>query len=73
MSTRRFALDSRGKKVYINDYVLYENKVYFIEDIKYLKWNRGQYLTLVDSRNKNKKVDFVSPNDVRPAKKRTRR
>jgi Uma2 family endonuclease len=73
MSTRRFAVDSRGKKIYINDCVLFENKEYYIEDIKYLIWNRDQYLTLVDTRNKNKKIDFISPNDIRPARKRTKR
>jgi hypothetical protein len=73
MSTRRFTLDSRGRKMYINDYVLYENKVYYIEDIKYLNWSNDQYITLVDSKNKNKKIDFISPNDIRPIRKRTKR
>ena len=70
MSTRRFALDSGGKKIYINDHVLYENKVYYIEDIKYLKWSKEQYLTLVNSRNKNKKLDFILPDKIRAIRQR---
>ena len=29
-----------------------------------LYWNREQYITLVDEKNKNKKIEFVSPQEV---------
>lgn len=64
MLTRRFALDSKGKKIYISDPVYYENKMYYVESISYLNWNNNQYLSLVDSKNKNKKIQFVLCNLV---------
>ena len=81
MITRRFALDKRGKKVYIGSTVKLvrdvrpEKKkgsgtrnrhisIFLIEDMNYLEWSTDQYLTLVDQDNKNKKLEFVSPNDI---------
>jgi hypothetical protein len=63
-TTRRFALDNRGKKVYIGSAVLFRNKLFLVEDMQYLSWNKIQYLTLVDGKNKNKKVEFVTPEEV---------
>ena len=64
MSTRRFAHDANGKKIYIGSIVLYNNKHFLIEDMEYLSWNREHYITLVDKKNKNKKVRFISPKEV---------
>ena len=65
MTTRRYALDGRSHKVYIGSTVNYNNHKFLVEDIQYLSWNTEQYLTLVDQKNKNKKLEFISPIDVR--------
>ena len=65
MTTRRYALDGRNRKVYIGSTVNYNNRSFLVEDIQYLSWNTEQYLTLVDRKNKNKKLEFISPIDVR--------
>ena len=62
--TRRFALDNKGKKVYIGSAVVFRNKLFLVEDMQYLSWNTNQYLTLVDKRNKNKKIEFVPSKEV---------
>ena len=64
MSTKRYAIDKNGKKVYIGSDVRYKNLNYLVEEIQYLSWNRNQYLTLLDKKNKNKKIDFVLPSEV---------
>ena len=56
MSTRRYALDQKGKKIYIGSSIKYRNLSFLVEDINYLSWNTEQYLTLADKRNKNKKI-----------------
>ena len=63
-TTRRFALDNRGKKVYIGSAVIFRNRLFLVEDMHYLSWNKNQYLTLVDKKNINKKIEFVSPEEV---------
>jgi len=64
MQTKRFAIDSDGKRIYIGSSVRYKNSTYLVEDMKFLSWNRSQYLTLCERKNKNKKVDFVPSSDV---------
>jgi hypothetical protein len=64
MSTKKFAIDKKGKKIYIGSMVRYNNKTFLIEEMQYLPWNRVQYVTLVDKRNKNKKIEFVLPAEV---------
>jgi len=64
MSTKRFAIDQRNKRVYIGSTVKYNNQTFLVEEISYLSWGTDQYLTLVDKNNKNKKLQFISPNDV---------
>ena len=64
MSTRRFALDRKGKRFYIGSTVEYNNKIFLVEDMQFLAWSREQYITLCDKRNKNKKIEFVSSKDV---------
>ncbi len=64
MSTKRFALDRKGKRFYIGSTVEYNNKIFLVEDMQFLSWNREQYITLCDRRNKNKKIEFVSSKDV---------
>ena len=64
MSTRRFALDRRGKRFYIGSVVEYNNKTFLDEDMQFLAWSREQYITLCDKRNKNKKIEFVASRDV---------
>lgn len=68
MTTRRYALDGRNRKVYIGSTVSYNNRSFLVEDIQYLAWNTDQYLTLVDKKNNNKKLEFISPLDVRMTK-----
>jgi len=65
MQTRRFAIDSKGRRIYIGSSVTYKNSVYLVEDMKYLQWKIDQYLTLRGKKNKNKKVDFVLCNEVK--------
>ena len=64
MSTRRFALDRRGKRFYIGSVVEYNNKTFLVEDMQFHTWSREQYITLCDKRNKNKKIEFVASRDV---------
>jgi len=45
--------------------VNYDDKIFLVEDIEYLSWTTNQYLTLADERNKNKKVKFISPDNVK--------
>ena len=55
MLTKKFAIDANGEKAYEGTEVLYKNKVWLLEAIDYLSWNRNQYLTLLDPNNKIKK------------------
>jgi len=64
MLTRRFAIDADGQRILVGSCVTYKNKIYVLEDIEYLSWNVNQYLTLTELKNKNKKVQFVSSNEV---------
>ena len=64
MTTRRFAIDKKGKRLYIGSAVKYKNLICIVEDMKYLTWDKKQYITLVSKRNNNKKIDFVDPSDV---------
>ena len=64
MQTRKFAIDSKGKRIYIGSSVNYKNSTYLVEDMKFLSWSRSQYLTLCENKNKNKKIDFVLSSDV---------
>ena len=63
--TRRFTIDSRGKRAYVGSKVRYNNRVWLLEDIQCLAWNKNQYLTLQDVRNKNKKIEFINPQDIK--------
>jgi hypothetical protein len=45
--------------------VKYKNRIFLVEDIEYLDWTIKQFLTLVDSKNKNKKLKFISPKEVK--------
>ena len=65
MITRRFALDRNKHKIYIGSPVKYGNKTFLVEEIEYLSWSAKQYLTLIDRRNKNKKIKFISADDVK--------
>ncbi len=65
MTTRRYALDMHKNKVFVGSTVKYNNRLFLIEDIEYLSWNTNQYLTLADKKNKNKKMKFISPNNVK--------
>ncbi|HIL25772.1 MAG TPA: hypothetical protein EYG21_00015 [Nitrospinaceae bacterium] len=64
MTTVRFALDARGKKVPIGSTVIYKEKLYKVNDIEYLSWNINQYLTLSELNNKNKTLEFISSHEV---------
>jgi hypothetical protein len=60
-----FALDNKGNKFYVGNCVVYKNRLFLVENIKDpLLWNREQYITLIDQKNKNKKVEFVLPGEV---------
>jgi len=66
--TSRFTFDRHGKKAYLGTKVLYNDRVWLLEDINYLSWNSNQYLTLQDIKNQNKKIDFISPSDIKVLK-----
>jgi len=70
MLTKRFTHDANGKRVYIGSAVLYKNKCFLIEDMEYLSWGTEHYITLVDRKNKNKKVRFISPRDIISVKRK---
>lgn len=60
-----FALDSKGNKIYAGSSVLYKDRPFLVESMQDpLYWNREQYITLVDAKNANKKIEFVSPQEV---------
>ena len=63
--TRRFTIDSCGKRAYIGSKVWYENKIWILEDIQRLVWNKNQYLTLQDIKNKNKKIEFIKSENIK--------
>jgi hypothetical protein len=65
MTTRRYALDMYRNKIFIGSAVRYRNRIFLIEEIEYLSWSTNQYLTLVEKKNKNKKMKFIAPNEVR--------
>ena len=65
MTTRIFALDKNKHKLYVGSSVKYQNKTFLVEEIENLSWNTKQYLTLVDKRNKNKKIKFVFSEEVK--------
>lgn len=60
----RYTIDAYGKKAYLGSKVLYNNKIFLLEEINYLSWNSNQYLTLQDANNQNKKIDFISPESI---------
>ena len=70
MTTRRYAIDQNNRKLFIGSSVKYKSDLFVVEDIDYLTWNTNQYLTLVSVKNKNKKLEFISPNDVRVVNKK---
>ena len=70
MTTRRYAIDQNNRKLFIGSSVKYKSNLFVVEDIDYLSWNTNQYLTLVSVKNKNKKLEFISPNDVRVVNKK---
>ena len=63
--TRRFTIDSCGKRAYIGSRVRYKNKIWILEDIQHLAWSKNQYLTLQDMKNKNKKIEFIKSEDIK--------
>jgi len=64
MLTRTFAVDKKGNKIYVGSTVRYKDDILLIENIRDLSWNKIQYLTLSDRKNKNKKIDFVPSSEV---------
>ena len=65
MKIGRYALDETNRKIFIGSKVKYKNRIFLVEDIQYLDWTIKQFLTLVDNKNKNKKLEFISPKDVK--------
>ena len=65
MKAGRYALDEANRKIFIGSKVKYKNRIFLVEDIQYLDWTIKQFLTLVDNKNKNKKLEFISPKDVK--------
>ena len=65
MKTGRYALDEINRKIFIGSKVKYKNRICLVEGIEYLDWTIKQFLTLVDNKNKNKKLKFISPKDVK--------
>ena len=65
MKTKRYALDEKSRKIFIGSKVKYNNRISLVEDIQYLDWTIKQFLTLSDYKNKNKKLEFISPKHVK--------
>jgi len=65
MTTRRYALDEKSRKIFIGSKVKYNNRIFLVEDIQYLDWTIKQFLTLSDSKNKNKRIEFITPDKVK--------
>ena len=65
MTTKRYALDEKSRKIFIGSRVKYNNRIFLVEDIQYLDWTIKQFLTLSDHKNKNKKLEFISPKHVK--------
>ena len=65
MTTRRYALDEKNRKIFIGSRVKYNNRIFLVEDIRYLDWTIKQFLTLSDDKNKNKKLEFILPSEVK--------
>tara|TARA_R110000824_G_scaffold8737_4_gene39648 strand:- start:64602 stop:64814 length:213 start_codon:yes stop_codon:yes gene_type:complete len=65
MLTRRFAVDQKGNKIYVGSVVKYNNQSFLVEEIEDLSWNKDQYLTLADRKNKNKKIKFIDSKNVK--------
>jgi len=65
MITRRYAIDQNNRKLFIGSAVRYKSNLFLVQEIDYLSWNTNQYLTLMAVENKNKKLHYISPNDVR--------
>ena len=68
MKTGRYALDKHKRKLYIGSVVKYDNSLFLVEDIDYLSWSTKQYLTLIDQKNKNKILWFISPEETKVIK-----
>jgi len=67
MTTRKYALDSKNNKIYVGSVVKYNNRSFLVEEIEDLSWNKDQYLTLSDRKNKNKKIKFIDSKSVKVA------
>ena len=65
MITRRYALDEKSRKIFIGSKVKYNNRIFLVEDIQYLDWTIKQFLTLLDDKNKNKRIEFITPDKVK--------
>ena len=65
MTTRRYALDEKNRKIFIGSRVKYNNRIFLVEDIRYLDWTIKQFLTLSGDKNKNKKLEFILPSEVK--------
>ena len=64
MSTKRFATDRRGKRFYIGSIVEYLDDLYYVDDMHFESWTRNQYLTIRKKTNKNKILEYISPETV---------
>jgi len=65
MTTKRYALDEKNRKIFIGSKVKYNNRIFLVEDIQYLNWTIKQFLTLASDKNKNKKLEFIAPSEVK--------
>ena len=65
MTSRSFALDQNGKRIYIGSIIEYDNTLFYVEDMNFpLSWSREHYLTLRAKNNKNKLLEFISSKKV---------
>ena len=64
MSTKRFAIDKKGNKIYIGNVVKFIIQLFLVEDMNYLSWSKEQYITLRDRNNKNKILEYITPSEV---------
>ena len=65
MTSRSFALDQNGKRIYVGSVIEYDNALFYVEDMNFsLSWSREHYLTLRAKNNRNKLLEFISSKDV---------
>tara|TARA_R100000008_G_C3585281_1_gene171752 strand:- start:851 stop:1072 length:222 start_codon:yes stop_codon:yes gene_type:complete len=64
MQTKKFAIDANERRIHEGSKVLYKHRVWILQAIETLTWNRNQYLTLIAPNDKIKKMRYINPKEV---------